>query len=223
MLFPVHWATQSPPWQASPLQLVLHVPQCMGLESVSMHWPLHSVSPGRHWHWPPRHISRSAHWLPICPQLSGSFWRSRQLPPSSVRPSVQPHTPDEQTPKLLSQSFPHWPQWLRSVARSTQASPHWVRPGGHAQMPDWQYWPGPQSMPQPPQLSRLVEASRHTPSQAICPAGQAMVLQTPAWQTWLSRQLVPQAPQFAQSLLRSVQLLLGPQATCPMGQPQTPD
>src|SRR3954469_22083631 len=110
--------------------------------------------------------------VPQAPQLFGSFCRSTQVPPQSVRPVAQavvvvpPPPLGSHSLKLLQympspQAAPHAPQLLLSLVRSTQVPPQSVSPASHASAgafvvvaahaPCWQVCPSPQATSHGPQ------------------------------------------------------------------------
>lgn len=121
-----------------------------------------------------------------------------------MRGARQLHVPPTQaTP--VGQTLPHVPQLPELVARSTQALPHFVRPGGHPQVPPVQTSPGSQVRPHPPQSVALVCGSTHPSPQARW--GRAQV-QSPAMHVSPLAHVVPHAPQLASSMARSVHVPL---------------
>jgi len=75
--------------------------------------------------------------FPHAPQLSGSFWRSTQVPPQSIWPAGQAQAPALQTPPA-GQTLPQAPQLAGSAVRLTHSPPHWVRPVAQTQVPPLQ-------------------------------------------------------------------------------------
>jgi hypothetical protein len=132
-----------PHWPASHTALPLvgighampHWPQLSGLDVVSMHEPLQFMRPPEQ---PDMHLAWSQtctaeHDVSQSPQRNGSFVTSTQAPEQSLKPAAQstPHTPSWQTgtpPAPLGHSCPQAPQFIRSVAASTQLVPHGRNP-----------------------------------------------------------------------------------------------
>lgn len=122
----------------------------------------------------------------------------------------------------------HAPQWLASVARSTQVPLQSVRPTGQTQVLPWQVRPPVQAIPQPPQFAESVRRSRSHPFEALpsqlpYPAVQ-LNPQVEAVQlaTAFARagHAFPQAPQFAGSDPSTAHA--APQSAWPAGQAHVP-
>ena len=133
-----------------------------------------------------------------------------------VQVAVQAQRPSTQL-SGAAQARPHAPQWARSVAVLTHATPQRVRPAEQPHAPPTQGWPAGHARPHPPQWEALVLVFTHAPAQSTVPPGQP---QTPPTHDCPDAQERPQAPQFARSALRLTHA--PPQSTVPAGQRQVP-
>jgi len=112
-----------------------HSPQFSGLDVTSMHEPLQFVRPPEqpavHFAW--SHTCVAEHDVLQSPQRAGSLVTSTQAPEHSRKPVAHstPQTPSWQTgtpPPAVGQALPHVPQFVRSVAASTQLVPQGRKP-----------------------------------------------------------------------------------------------
>ena len=112
-----------------------HSPQLSGLDVVSMHDPLQFMrapeQPAVHFAWSQTCVAE--HDFLQSPQRAGSLVTSTQAPEHSWKPFAHstPQTPSWQTgtpPAAVGQAWPHVPQFIRSVAASTQLVPHGRKP-----------------------------------------------------------------------------------------------
>lgn len=161
-------------------------PQCVGsLATSTQEWP-HAVSwEGQDEAQPDGvHTSLGPHTVPQPPQLSGSLWRSMQVPPHSAKPALHAdtHLPPWQDGVLFTpgtQTFAQLPQLATSVDVSTQALPQCSVPAGHlkSHAPSMHTAIAPlgtaQTAPQPPQWSGSLEVSTHWPSHDVWFASHA--------------------------------------------------
>jgi hypothetical protein len=145
------------------------------------------------------------------------FWGLLRLP---VQTPLQ-HA--SRLPLVGSQTFPHWPQWLKVRCKSTQPPPgQKVRPGVlQTQTPLLQVAPAGQTWPQAPQWLGLVCRLTQAPLHAVWPVGHARGrTHCPFTQLALGGHCLPQAPQW---LLSVCVLTQAPeQLRCPVGQTQMP-
>ena len=130
------------------------------------------------------------------PQLLSLVSRSTQNPPQLVRPGRQAQAPSRQYCERL-QVLPQVPQLLGSSSVARQV---WVKkPQTWSPATEQPHTPlvhtpsvGSHRLPQPPQLSRLVETSTQLPPQAMRPGGH---WQTPETQVPPAGQALSHAPQ----------------------------
>jgi len=113
-----------------------------------------------------------------CPESVDAGPHVVHAPPEHVEPAAQ----------VIAQL----PQWLGSVAVSTQVEPHSVRPELHVHIEDAQVVPDGQLIPQAPQFVALLDVSTQVPPQSVKPVGQTHAL---ALQTFPPEHTVVQEPQ----------------------------
>lgn len=103
------------------------------------------------------------------------------------------------------QSTPQEPQLNRSVARLTQAVPHWASPGEQpaTQRLDWQSWPATHLFPQLPQLFPSDSVFTQEPSEHWVSGAEHW--QRPVLHCSSPLQVFPHAPQFVRSFCASTQ------------------
>ncbi len=119
-----------------------------------------------------------------------------------------------------AQAFPHAPQFLVSLERTTHAPPQKVRPAAHPQLPPEQNRGDGHGEPHTPQFDGSTARFTHVPPQKVSPAGQVHVA---AEHTRGAAQGVPHAPQLAGSVERSTHD--APQSVRPVpahGRPHVP-
>ncbi len=198
----------------SRLQLWPHWPQFCGSFWVSVHAPLHEVSPPVHAHWPLVQIPL-AQTVPQPPQFWGSVCVSVQVVPQRLWPVAHGAT---QVPEMQRSLAAHWvaqlPQCAGSVAGLVQALPQaiWLVPQAVTQLPPEQYGAVPlQACWQPPQFSGSDWVFTQVEPHWVSPTAQ-FEPQTPLRQTPLV-QTLPQRPQLLGSLSGFVQAV--PQSCCP--------
>jgi hypothetical protein len=115
-------AVHVPPTQVlSGPQRLPQLPQLRGSVSVSVHVPLHFVSPPPQTHVPFVQLAPVPHWVPHAPQSNGSVVRSTHALLQLVVPPVQVvvHTPCEHTCPV-AQTSPQPPQLFGSLCVSVQ-------------------------------------------------------------------------------------------------------
>jgi len=117
----------------------------------------------------------------------------------------------------VSHCWPHWPQLLRSLDRSTQVPLQAVKPGRQAQVPPLQTWVLSQAWPQVPQLVGLVAVLTQALPLQVVPAQ----VHWPLTQESPCGQALPQLPQARGSLVVSTQRPL--QLVLPVGQTHWPE
>jgi len=146
----------------------------------------------------------AGHRLPHLPQLRESLVVSAQADPHAVSPIGHWQAPPMQDWSTL-QAWPHMPQSLALVSRSTQAplQVDWPAAQATAHTPLEQTSPSLQAIPHCPQCCGSVftftQASPHrrsSPGQRHLPVAQNI----------FAPQVIPQAPQFLGSLARSTQV-----------------
>ena len=194
-------------------------PQCCGSLLVSTHEPPQRSSPPPQsaTQLPPLHTGvPPLQTRPSIPQFIGSVAKSRQVPPTSVRPGRQTQPPATQYSRS-PQALPAPPQFSGSRVMSTQRPPLDTSGGAQVQTPEV-HVPPPQPRPHSPQLASSLERSAQVSPQATSPAPQT---HAPAAQSEPLGQLLPQAPQLSGSLRRPVVQPL-PQSIVPAGQAQSP-
>ena len=224
--------TQRPVPHSSPVpHTVPHAPQLRPSDAVSTHWPLQVTRGVAHaTHIALTHPCPAEQARPQPPQFLGSENPATSQPSvsnASQSPYPGTHDPTAQRPAVhamvcaLARSaheFPHAPQWMRLVERSTsqpfasipsQFPKPTAQRGTHAPLMHVAvlFARVGHTVPQRPQLvaddDRSVSHPLATlPSQSPEPARHA---HAPALQVWLTPQARPQAPQLPSSLSVSTQ------------------
>lgn len=121
-------------------------------------------------------------------------------PSQSLNPAVHanPHTPPVQVAVAfgaVAQTFPHAPQFARSVPGVTQRPAQAVVGLAHTSVhtPAMHDSPTPQARPHAPQLSESMRRSAHETPQRVSPPQS--ITHAPATQTWPAAHARPHAPQ----------------------------
>jgi hypothetical protein len=110
----------------------------------------------------------------------------------------------------MGQAAPHPPQWLGEPKVSMQAPSQFILPAAQpsAHLLSEQTFPGPHTVPQPPQFCGSLATLTQFPSQA-CSGSSQLIPQTPSSQVTLALarvgQAFPQVPQLATSARRLTQ------------------
>jgi hypothetical protein len=220
--------TQLPPTHCCVLEHVRpQAPQCDALVRVSTSHPLaglpsQSAKPAEHIPTAQRPLLHVAvalvrlHAMPQAPQCVAEALRlvSQPLPgllSQLAKPALQrmPQRPAAHTGAALlaaGHTVPQAPQWLASVAVSTQDALHTVSPAMQVSrhIPRSQSCPLGHALSQPPQWALSLWRSRQAPPHSVCPVGHTR-RQLPATQLRPAPQALPQAPQWLASMRGSTQ------------------